>query len=46
MSYLCVIFQFLNKSSIHFRHDAADCLLGNFEEVQQANVRITTCQET
>jgi hypothetical protein len=25
---------------------ATDCLLGNFEEVLQANLRITTCQET
>jgi hypothetical protein len=30
----------------NFRHVATDCLLGNSEEVLQANVRITTCQET
>jgi len=43
LSSLYVILQFFNKSFTHFRHDAADGLLGNFEEVPQANVRITTC---
>ena len=43
---LYVILQFFNMNFTHFRHDASDCLLGNFEEVLQANIRITTCQVT
>ena len=31
-----MILQFINKSFTHIQHDAADCLLGNFEEVLQA----------
>ena len=46
MSSLDVILQFFNKSFTYFRHNAADCLLGNSEEVLQVNVRITTCKET
>jgi len=37
---------FQQELHTNFRHDAADCRLGNFEGLLQANVRITTCQET
>jgi len=46
LSYLYVTLQFFNKSFTCFLNDAADCLLGNFEEVLQANLRITACKES
>jgi hypothetical protein len=38
----------ISQQELHtpFRHNAADCLLANSEKVLQANLRITTCQET